>query len=130
MGVEDTRSIAATYTPPFVLAKPIPAKIKYTLSKPLMPFPTIMDQNATLHVSYSFSLDRRWLVLVWTDNEGEFMEFSVIHVKDKPLSLLFEDAWSRTLQISRKAALPWSFVIAKNGLLFEQELQGEHRILT
>lgn len=113
------------YAPAFVLAKTIPESIQYSLTKPVIPFHTIVEQNATLHLAYCFSLDRRWMTAVWTDNRGELLEFAVLYSADnKPLGSLFEEAWCRTTEISQRTGHAWTFVIAKIGLMFHQELQG------
>ncbi|KAI8149233.1 mediator complex subunit 13 C-terminal-domain-containing protein [Fennellomyces sp. T-0311] len=123
-GMEDTRSAAVMYSPPFVLAKSIPDAIQYSLKNSTNTFPVIMDQNATLHMAYCFSLDRHWMIIVWTDNQGELLEFSVIHVKGKPLSRAIDEAWRRTKEVAQRTGFQWTFVLAKIGLMFEDEMQA------
>ncbi|KAG2227271.1 hypothetical protein INT45_008515 [Circinella minor] len=124
-GMEDTRPATTIYSPPFILAKQIPDSINYSLKNDTIhSFPTIMDQNATLHLAYCFSLDRQWMILVWTDNQGEMLEFSVIHTMNKPLSHTIEEAWQRSKDLAQSTGFSWTFVIAKIGLMFEAELQA------
>ncbi|KAI9252879.1 mediator complex subunit 13 C-terminal-domain-containing protein [Phascolomyces articulosus] len=124
-GIEDTRPATIMYSPPFILAKQIPDSIHYTLKNTTInSFPTIMDQNATLHMTYCFSLDRQWMILVWTDNQGEMLEFSVIHIMNKPLSHAIDEAWRRTKELAQCTGFAWTLVISKMGLMFEDELQA------
>ncbi|KAI9496107.1 mediator complex subunit 13 C-terminal-domain-containing protein [Zychaea mexicana] len=123
-GMEDTRPATLMYSPPFILAKPIPDTIQYSLKNTVNSFPIILDQSATLHMAYCFSLDRQWMVLVWTDNQGELLEFSVIHIKDKSLLDAVDEAWQKTKDVAQCTGFAWTFVIAKIGLMFGDELQA------
>ncbi|KAI8381278.1 mediator complex subunit 13 C-terminal-domain-containing protein [Radiomyces spectabilis] len=127
--VDDTRAVADIYAPPFVLTKSIPSVIQFSLKKPLNSFPAIMEQHATLHVGYCFSLDLRWMIIVWTDNRGELLEFTVLAMdnpaeKGVQYNAAFEEAWWRSKEMARRTGAPWTFVIAKIGLMFEEELQA------
>ncbi|KAI9319187.1 mediator complex subunit 13 C-terminal-domain-containing protein [Dichotomocladium elegans] len=125
LGSEDHWSAAAMmYTPPFVLAKPILDTIQYTLKPSLNAFPTILETNAMLHLGYCYSFDRKCLILVWTDNQGEMLEYAVVFVNDQPLARVIWDAWMRTQEVSRRTGFEWTFVISKLGLMFEEELQA------
>lgn len=123
---EDTNSVTTLYAPPFVLSKPTSDQIHFSLKKALTTFPTIMENQAVLHMGYSFSLDSRWMIIVWTDNCGELVEFAILDIQEKNTSLItvFEDAWKRTKKISKKTGFTWTFVIAKLGLMFEEELKA------
>ncbi|KAI9025886.1 mediator complex subunit 13 C-terminal-domain-containing protein [Phycomyces nitens] len=126
VGINETQSATELYTPPFVLAKPIPETINFSVKEGLHPFPIILEDNASLHLGYCFSFDHRWMILVWTDHRGELIEFSVLDcIKNSngSLSAVFEEAWWRTKEISRRTGFPWTFVIAKIGLMFEDELK-------
>jgi hypothetical protein len=123
---ENAKLITELYAPPFVLSKPIPAQIQFKLKKAISAFPTILESHAVLHMGYTFSFDKRWMIIVWTDNRGELVEFALLDNQHHrlPLAAVFAEAWSRTKQISKRTGFAWTFVIAKLGLLFEQELKA------
>ncbi|KAI9278643.1 mediator complex subunit 13 C-terminal-domain-containing protein [Phascolomyces articulosus] len=126
------RSLSSFYTPPWVIAPQPPDSIKLSIDKPIVKFPTIVvDPTATLHMAYSFSLDRRWMVIVWSDHRGELLEFAVLEIQSvsskmpvSPLVKVFTEAWTRTRNIARRTGISWSYVLAKIGLIFESELQA------
>lgn len=121
---QDPHPVADVYAPPFVLSKPIPSQIHFKLKKAIHAFPSILESHAVLHMGYTFSLDKRWMIIVWTDNRGEMVEFAVLdnHRHQLPLTSVFEEAWRRTRQISKRTGFGWTFVICKMGLVFEEEL--------
>lgn len=125
-GVEDIKPIIEMYAPPFVLSKPMPTTIPFQLKKALNAFPTILETPAVLHMGYCFSFDKRWMIIVWTDNRGELVEFTILDNQryNLPLTVVFEEAWARTKDIAKRAGFAWTFVIAKIGLIFEEELQA------
>ncbi|CAO3698921.1 unnamed protein product [Rhizopus stolonifer] len=118
-------SAAEIYAPPFVLPRLVPNTVQYSIKKALTPFPNILENNAVLHLGYCFSFDKRWMIVVWTDNNGELIEFATIDRQLHNLSTahMFEEAWRRTKSISKRTGFVWTFVIAKIGLLFEKELR-------
>ncbi|OAD76439.1 alpha trans-inducing transcription factor [Phycomyces blakesleeanus NRRL 1555(-)] len=127
VGNNEIQSATELYTPPFVLAKPIPETINFSVKEGPHSFPIILEDNASLHLGYCFSIDHRWMILVWTDHRGELIEFSVLDcIKNSngSLSAVFEEAWWRTKEISRRTGFPWTYVIAKIGLMFEDELKA------
>ncbi|KAI7892992.1 mediator complex subunit 13 C-terminal-domain-containing protein [Mucor mucedo] len=125
-GVEDTRPITEMYAPPFILSKPMPTTIPFQLKKALNAFSTILETPAVLHMGYCFSFDKRWMIIVWTDNCGELVEFTILDNQrySLPLVNVFEEAWAKTKDIAKRAGFAWTFVIAKIGLVFEEELQA------
>ncbi|KAI9305769.1 mediator complex subunit 13 C-terminal-domain-containing protein [Cunninghamella echinulata] len=119
------------YSPPFVLTKQTPDQITYSLKSSLKA-PVILDQDATLHMAYGYSLDRRWMVIVWTDHRGELVEFAILRSSTRqgtPFISVFEEAWQRTKKIASQTDFPWTFVIVKLGLMFENELQAWVHVL-
>lgn len=123
---DDTKLVADFYAPPFVLSKPVPAQIQFKLKKAIQAFPTILENHAVLHMGYTFSFDKRWMIIVWADNHGELVEFALLDNQRQlmPLTAVFEEAWSRTKQISKRTGFAWTFVIAKLGLVFGDELKA------
>ncbi|KAI8327060.1 mediator complex subunit 13 C-terminal-domain-containing protein [Choanephora cucurbitarum] len=111
------------YSPPFVLSKPVPTQIPFKLKKAIHAFPTLLEDHPVLHMAYSFSFDRKWMVIVWTDNYGELIEFALLDRRQYK-HLIFKEAWYRTKQVSKRTGSTWTFVIAKMGLLFEDELKA------
>lgn len=120
---QDMHPVTNLYAPPFVLSKPVSDQIQFSLKKAVTTFPTILENHAVLHMGYSFSLDNRWMIIVWTDNCGELIEFAILENKLE-LTVVFEEAWKRTKKISKRTGFTWTFVIAKMGLLFEEELKA------
>ncbi|KAI9476551.1 MAG: mediator complex subunit 13 C-terminal-domain-containing protein [Benjaminiella poitrasii] len=116
-------SVQDVYAPAFILAKPVPSQIQFKLKNSINSFPTILENPAVLHVGYAFSFDKYWMIIVWTDNYGEMIEFAIIDNR-RPRLTVFREAWSRTLQISKRTDSEWAFVIAKLGLMFEHELKA------
>ncbi|CEG65179.1 hypothetical protein RMATCC62417_02014 [Rhizopus microsporus] len=117
--------VAEIYAPPFVLPKPVPNNIQYSLKKKLPTFPTILDGHAVLHIGYCFSFDDRWMIIVWTDNNGELIEYATLDSRlgNQTQQDMFGEAWRRTKAISKRTGYSWTFVIAKLGLMFEDELK-------
>ncbi|CEI86854.1 hypothetical protein RMCBS344292_01281 [Rhizopus microsporus] len=117
--------VAEIYAPPFVLPKPVPNNIQYSLKKKLPTFPTILDGHAVLHIGYCFSFDDRWMIIVWTDNNGELIEYATLDSRlgNQTRQDMFGEAWRRTKAISKRTGYSWTFVIAKLGLMFEDELK-------
>ncbi|KAI8978031.1 mediator complex subunit 13 C-terminal-domain-containing protein [Pilobolus umbonatus] len=124
---KDNYSDAVTemYAPAFILKKPIPDSIPFTVKQAVSFFPTILENHAVLHLGYCFSLNNQWLILVWTDNGGELIEYGVIDCKKNRMSLrtAFKEAWRRTQKVAQKTGFKWTYVIAKLGLMFETELK-------
>jgi hypothetical protein len=123
---KDKKLVTDLYAPPFILTKPVPSTIQFEIKKALNSFPTILESHAVLHMGYCFSFDKRWMIIVWTDNRGELVEFAILDNArlNLPLSTVFEEAWARTKDIAKRTGFAWTFVIAKIGLLFEEELQA------
>ncbi|KAG0190946.1 mediator of RNA polymerase II transcription subunit 13 [Apophysomyces sp. BC1034] len=123
----NTRASEA-YTPPFVLAKTVPDTITLSLKPPFGNIPAMLDQHRAIHMAYCFSLDRKWMIVVWTDNEGELVEFAVINnvktISKGSMVSVFDEAWSRTKELARRTGLSWTYVIAKLGLMFGKELKA------
>ncbi|KAF7725867.1 mediator of RNA polymerase II transcription subunit 13 [Apophysomyces ossiformis] len=118
---------AEAYTPPFVLAKTIPDSIPLSLKPPFENVCGLLDPHRAIHMAYCFSIDRKWMAVVWTDNEGELLEYAVLNTT-KAASKgrmwgVFEEAWNRTKEISQRTGMTWTYVIAKLGLMFEKELK-------
>lgn len=132
VGVEDSKPITEMYAPAFILTKPVQTSIPFQLKKALSSFPTILESHAVLHMGYCFSFDRRWMIIVWTDNRGELVEFTVLDNKrhQLPLTTVFEEAWTKTREIAKRTGFAWTFVIAKIGLIFEEELQAWIKCIT
>ncbi|KAI8080555.1 mediator complex subunit 13 C-terminal-domain-containing protein [Thamnidium elegans] len=107
--------ITDLYAPPFILSKPIPKKIQYKLND-IRAFPILLDQDANLHMAYCFSYDRVWMAVVWTDSQGELLEYALF-----PRKTAYRDAWERTLKIAKRTDFPWTIVITKVGLMFNDE---------
>ncbi|GAA5797454.1 hypothetical protein HPULCUR_002838 [Helicostylum pulchrum] len=103
------------YAPPFILSKPIPKKIQYKLND-IRPFSVLLDQDANLHMAYCFSYDRVWMAVVWTDSQGELLEYALFSRKTA-----YREAWERTLKIAKRTDFPWTIVITKVGLMFNDE---------
>ncbi|KAF7721033.1 mediator of RNA polymerase II transcription subunit 13 [Apophysomyces ossiformis] len=123
----DQVSVMEIYTPAFVLAKAVPETLTFALKNVMSGFPIILDQQETLHIGYCLSVDQRWMVVIWTDNRGELLDYSVLRVKNssKPnLRDIFDEIWWRTKEVAQRTGFPWTFVIAKLGLIFENELQA------
>ncbi|KAI7876414.1 hypothetical protein K492DRAFT_210351 [Lichtheimia hyalospora FSU 10163] len=137
--VDNTQSHSILYTPPWVIAQRVPDTIRFSFKRPLVPYPTvIVDSDAMLHMVYSFSLDRRWMIIVWSDHRGELVEFAVLEIQaavspgkpnGSPLVQVFTEAWSRTKKLAHRTGFSWQYAIAKMGLIFESELQAWEDVL-
>lgn len=68
-------------------------------------------------MAYCFSYDRAWMSVVWVDDHGELLEYELFSRKSA-----HKDAWKRTLEIAKRTEFPWTIVIAKIGLMFNDEL--------
>ncbi|KAI9253200.1 mediator complex subunit 13 C-terminal-domain-containing protein [Sporodiniella umbellata] len=121
----ESTATSEIYAPPFVLPRLVPNTVQYSIKKGPVPFPNILENQAVLHLGYCFSFDRRWMVVVWTDNHGELIEFATIDRQkhEQSTSKMFEEAWRQTQAIAKRTGFVWTFVISKLGLLFENELK-------
>lgn len=129
-----------SYAPSFALAKTQPTNIHYEVGqKPN----TVPKPQATLHVGYGFSLDKRWLICVWTDHRGEMLEHMTMDMTDCPnsnratlskpsysdnshsrsLEVCLQEIWSRSLVYQKRGSFTWKTVICKLGLMSRAELQ-------
>ncbi|ORZ01441.1 mediator complex subunit 13 C-terminal-domain-containing protein [Syncephalastrum racemosum] len=104
----------ALYTPPFILAKPAPTELPFTLQKPA-------DEPLTLHLAYRVT--PKWVVAIWTDHRGELLEFAVRARNHMPLEAAIQELWDHT-ETLMYAGVQWTCVITKVGLLFERELRA------
>ncbi|KAF9997259.1 mediator of RNA polymerase II transcription subunit 13, partial [Modicella reniformis] len=140
------------YAPSFALAKTLPAAIHYESGqKPNM----VPKPQATIHVGYGFSLDKRWLICVWTDHRGEMLEHMTMDMTDnshqvtlstrqpssniningatttttrRSLEACLQEIWARTLVYQKRALFNWKTVICKLGLMPRPELQAWIRL--
>lgn len=67
-------------------------------------------------MAYCFSYDRVWMAVVWTDSQGELLEYALFSRKTA-----YREAWERTLKIAKRTDFPWTIVITKVGLMFNDE---------
>lgn len=107
---------ADIYAPPFVLGKTIPKTIDFRLND-IRAFPILLDKDEKLHMAYCFSYDRAWMSIVWTDGRGGLLEYALF-----PRKTAYKEAWERTLEIAKRTAFPWTIIITKVGLMFNEEL--------
>jgi len=117
------------YAPCFALAKSTPATIHFDVhQKPN----SVPKPSATLHVGYGLSLDRRWLICVWTDHRGEMLEHLALDMREarmnqlgqqsRTLSSCLEEIWTRTRVYQKRGSFSWKTVISKLGLMTRAEL--------
>ncbi|KAI9024364.1 mediator complex subunit 13 C-terminal-domain-containing protein [Phycomyces nitens] len=115
------------YTPIFALTRPVPDTIRFSLKKPLSAAPILLDRGAMLHLAYSFSVDKQWLIVVWSDHRGELLEYSVLKTTNQAVKISLEtmltEVWTRTKEIAQRTGFIWTFTITKLGLMFENELK-------
>jgi hypothetical protein len=104
--------------------KPLQRSIDFKLNS-IRSFPIILNQLATLHMAYCFSYDRAWMFVVWIDDRGELLEYDLFSRKSA-----HKEAWKRTLEIAKRTEFPWTIVIAKVGLMFNDELNRWLRYTT
>ncbi|CAM0138057.1 mediator of RNA polymerase II transcription subunit 13 [Umbelopsis sp. WA50703] len=125
--VEDMQAVTELYAPPFILAKPPPTTIQYSIKNAYTSFPSSLEHDVTMHVAYTFSLDNRWLIAIWTDARGEMVDFMVLQIDghlNKPdwRTNAIKDIWERTKHICGRAGFSWKFTVGKLGLMFGDEL--------
>lgn len=80
-------------------------------------------QGACLHLCYSFSEDRRWLVAAWTDERG-YLSFSLPYqVKAhtlgpaRPIDDIIKDMWSVSQDLMAKQRYKWRLVASRVGAI-------------
>ncbi|KAI9316344.1 mediator complex subunit 13 C-terminal-domain-containing protein [Dichotomocladium elegans] len=130
--LNSSHDISSIYSPAWVIAKHVPETIRLSLKRPPNAYSDVtVDPNTMLHMAYSFSLDRRWMVIAWTDHRGELIEFAVLEIPPissktpwvSPLVKVFTEAWTRTTKIAKRTNFRWQYAIAKVGLIFDSEIQ-------
>ncbi|KAG2176202.1 hypothetical protein INT43_005436, partial [Umbelopsis isabellina] len=125
--VDDMQAVTELYAPPFILAKPPPTTIQYSIKNAFTSFPSSLEHDVTMHVAYTFSLDNRWLIAIWTDARGEMVDFMVLQIdghlnKSDWRTNAIKDIWERTKHICGRAGFSWRYTIGKLGLMFGEEL--------
>ncbi len=87
-----------------------------------------------LHLAYSVSEDRRWLVAVWTDELGKIaLSMSYCScVRDssmkRPRNEIFKEMWEASHDLMSKARGPWRLAVVKHGYHEPAELTEWHQI--
>ncbi|OZJ03918.1 hypothetical protein BZG36_03292, partial [Bifiguratus adelaidae] len=130
---EQNKEVAEFYSPAYVLARSKQPSVLFKLKGALRDFPVVTSDQTFLHLAYTWSADKRWLLAVWTDGCGELTDFATYTLDSvdsdetsDPWEFVrdvFASLWRKSLLFSKRAGLSWRFVIGKLGSMFEAELQ-------
>lgn len=113
----------------FDLAEPIPKSIvfKRASNGPS----SIFKEGNCLHIALSQSLDDRWITAVWSDNFGAFQMSMPYCVRQKgssaarPYADIRAHIWETTWEIIRKARIKWRLILAIDGSVDNEDVDGK-----
>lgn len=113
-------------SPAFTLSRLPPNKINFNFSA--KPSPLILDEDSFLHIAYSVSENRKWLVSSWSDQYGEIskVEAFCLMKAEGQMRLPEEvcpEIWQKTLGLISHLPVRWKITIAKLGRIDEDEVE-------
>ncbi|ODV92253.1 hypothetical protein CANCADRAFT_42867 [Tortispora caseinolytica NRRL Y-17796] len=108
----------------FQIAKPIPNMIPFNFG-PAVSDP-LFEDNSAIHISYSRTADRRWIVASWTDNRGSFLfsrSFCLTRGSQRPKSIeeVIGSIWEKTISFARRKKIRWRIIVTRLGIVEEDE---------
>ncbi|KPI39479.1 Mediator of RNA polymerase II transcription subunit 13 [Cyphellophora attinorum] len=80
-----------------------------------------LSQDSVLHLAYSYSEDRRWLLAAWTDSKGALAMWMAYELKSMAIgptrtpSEIIKDIWTVSTELMAKQRGKWELVVAKAG---------------
>lgn len=113
-----------------------PSRINFKISP--VPSQSLLMEDSYLHICYSRSSDKRWVCCAWTDQWGEISKVESFllapsksstnsnsdheTVISRPFEDVCTDLWEKTLAITRTLPVRWWIVLAKLGIMEDDEL--------
>ena len=111
--------------PAFNLARSVPKSAKY-LFQHLHSALGITDHHTLLHVGYTVTPSKKWIIAACTDEMGTLHQLRVWLTQDEcHHSQVVSQVWNFGMEIVKKANIEWRLVIAKLGVMGDSELDGE-----
>ncbi|THH08030.1 hypothetical protein EW145_g2984 [Phellinidium pouzarii] len=129
-GVYDRIGRSLFEAPSFTLARTTPAATLLSFHHPPLDLGSL-DRHTFLHVGYKLTKCRKWLVAACIDQRGEGHDIGVWLAQDENdhrgnLSLV----WNFAMDFARQASVEWRVVIAKLGIIDENELEAWNHLLS
>lgn len=111
--------------PAFTLSRMPPSRISFQYST--KPSPSILEEDCFLHIAYSVSENRKWLVTSWSDQFGEISKveaFCLMKAEGqiRVLEEVTSEIWQKTLLLVSHIPVHWKISIAKLGPIEEDEV--------
>lgn len=113
--------------PAFTLARsPAQAKVKLLRQMPSRSL-DVVDRYRMLHVGYATSPCGKWLFAARIDEGGEEHDVAVwLAQSDGGNAQIVERVWNYSVHLAKRANVEWRVIVAKLGIMTEQDLIGEH----
>ncbi|KAL1882601.1 hypothetical protein Plec18167_003018 [Paecilomyces lecythidis] len=113
--------------PPLLLAEPTPRSINFKLiSERISP----LQEGKCLHISFSRSIDQRWVTVAWSDSTGSFQVALSYCVRSKgssvarAISEVRHEIWETTKDIIDRTQARWRVLLAKTEPVDQEEIEG------
>ncbi|KAJ9250239.1 hypothetical protein DTO195F2_8230 [Paecilomyces variotii] len=113
--------------PPLLLAEPTPRSINFKLvSERISP----LQEGKCLHVSFSRSIDQRWVTVAWSDNIGSFQVALSYCLRSKSsnvaraISDVRHEIWETTKDIIERTQARWRVLLAKTEPVDQEEIEA------
>ncbi|OQN98443.1 hypothetical protein B0A48_15713 [Cryoendolithus antarcticus] len=107
-----TDAVSLVTTAPCVhLAPTVPKRVNFQLLAD--PPHDLLHEGSVLHLAYSFTADKYWLVVHWTDAAGMFADSVVLSMRGRSVTEIFEQVWGRTLSALDRKQIPWKVCITR-----------------
>ncbi|KAK6442771.1 mediator of RNA polymerase II transcription subunit 13 [Oleoguttula sp. CCFEE 5521] len=99
----DASSLITT-APCVHLTPTIPKRINFQLLAD--PPHDLLHEGSVLHVAYSFTADKHWLAVHWTDA-------AVLSMHGRSVAEMFEQVWARTIFALDRKQIPWKVCVTR-----------------
>ncbi|KAJ1983155.1 mediator of RNA polymerase II transcription subunit 13 [Dimargaris verticillata] len=117
------------FAPPMALVRPLPTQLNFTLNTDVLNAVSPVDSDTTVHVMYALSVSRQWVICVWADYRGQFID-TAIYDNETAVSLpattavaqaVLSQIWQKSRALEHALGLPLKFTIARLGSFTEAE---------
>lgn len=121
------------FTAPIHLARPLPKSIDFRLTT--TPSPALLKENQALHLTYTQSLDERWVTATWTSDTADLQQTTLLNLARKnttflrPFSDIIASLWSTTKTLLQSPAVQHRLFITRIGTHMPEDEQQQWRSL-
>ncbi|KAJ1981068.1 mediator of RNA polymerase II transcription subunit 13 [Dimargaris xerosporica] len=117
------------FAPPMTLARPLPTQLNFTLTTNVLNTVSPVDSDTTVHVMYALSVSQQWVICVWADYRGQFIDTAIYENEAMAASpatttvtpMVLGQIWQKSRALEHALDLPLKFTIARLGSFTEAE---------